>query len=246
MPRRAAVSAFGFGGINAHLLIEEWLPEMADIGETIAVAHHWLPPSAAPTPIRSGAAATEIAVVGMDARFGPWRLAARISGADLRRRAQCGSRPLPERGGVPQRPAGSGRKACRTPRSAASTWTSVTVPADQFRIPPRELEEMLPQQLLMLQSAAAAIADAGLDREGNLNTGVFIGIALDLNSTNFSLRWSLPEQARCLGDELGRDLRMQPNVLPGRAELQDAAVAAAHRQPHHGCARQHRRQPDCP
>ena len=26
-PRRAAVSAFGFGGINAHLLLEEWLPE---------------------------------------------------------------------------------------------------------------------------------------------------------------------------------------------------------------------------
>ena len=26
IPRRAAVSAFGFGGINAHLLVEEWLP----------------------------------------------------------------------------------------------------------------------------------------------------------------------------------------------------------------------------
>ena len=27
LPRRAAVSAFGFGGINAHLLLEEWIPE---------------------------------------------------------------------------------------------------------------------------------------------------------------------------------------------------------------------------
>jgi acyl transferase domain-containing protein len=28
VPRRAAVSAFGFGGINAHLLLEEWNPEL--------------------------------------------------------------------------------------------------------------------------------------------------------------------------------------------------------------------------
>ena len=31
------------------------------------------------------------------------------------------------------------------------------------------------------------MADAGLDRSDNLRAGVFIGIALDLNSTNFSL-----------------------------------------------------------
>ncbi len=33
-PRRAAVSAFGFGGINAHLLVEEWNPDAIPNGKT--------------------------------------------------------------------------------------------------------------------------------------------------------------------------------------------------------------------
>lgn len=193
IPRRAAVSAFGFGGINAHLLIEEWLPEMADIGETIAVAHQWLPPSAGPGPDRPKAVAADIAVIGMDARF--------ASGDSLRAfQAQTsGSSDITP----PSQPAQWwGAEASgwfRAEGLQATPFTgyyldSVSIPADQFRIPPLELEEMLPQQLLMLQSAAAAVADAGIDREGNNNTGVFIGIALDLGSTNFSFRWSVPER----------------------------------------------------
>ena len=77
------------------------------------------------------------------------------------------------------------------------------MPANRFRIPPREMEEMLPQQLLMLQTAAEALQDAGVSRDDNLTTGVFIGIALDLNSTNFSLRWTLSEQARQWAQRIG-------------------------------------------
>jgi len=80
------------------------------------------------------------------------------------------------------------------------------VAANRFRIPPKELEEMLPQQLLMLKTAAGALADAGIGREGNQRSGVFIGIALDLNSTNFSFRWSLAEQAARWAKEAGLDL----------------------------------------
>ena len=62
---------------------------------------------------------------------------------------------------------------------------------DQFRIPPRELGEMLPQQSLMLRVAAEALADARWDDRLAISTGVLIGIGLDLSTTNYHLRWSL-------------------------------------------------------
>ena len=54
---------------------------------------------------------------------------------------------------------------------------------------------MLPQQSLMLRVAAEAIRDAGWDPKLALRTGVLIGIGLDLNTTNFHLRWSLADRA---------------------------------------------------
>jgi PfaB family protein len=191
IPRRAAVSAFGFGGINAHLLVEEWLPERA--GEEAAAA---------------GLAAGEaqpIAVVGLGARFGPWQ-----SLPAFRERVLGGGgevSPTPPRGWR-----GAEQSAWFRAEGLAGTsfcgfyMEDVTLPAGRFRIPPREMEEMLPQQLLMLQTAAEALQDAGCDQDDHLTTGVFVGIALDLNSTNFSLRWTLPEQARQWAAALGREL----------------------------------------
>ena len=191
IPRRAAVSAFGFGGINAHLLVEEWLPSNAD--------------SIYATPRQKDQGDDAIAVVGMDASFGPWQslqaFQERVLGG--------GSTATPA---PPQ--AWHGAVECDWFRKEGLDSTpfngffmdDVALPANRFRIPPREMAEMLPQQLLMLQTAAGAIQNAGLGRDGNLTTGVFIGIALDLNSTNFSLRWSLPEQAEQWAEQLGRKL----------------------------------------
>jgi len=219
VPRRAAVSAFGFGGINAHLLLEEWLPEMADIGETIAVAHNWVSP-VPETPLNeSRPVAPDIAVIGMDARFGDSE-----SLRTFQERTFSGN-SSPTGPASPQRWWGAEKSAWFRAEGLTAFkghyQQEVSIPTDQFRIPPLELEEMLPQQLLMLKSAAEAISDAGLHREGNLDTGVFIGIALDLNSTNFSLRWSLPDKIRLWSAELGCDLSAE-ELLAWTEQLKDA------------------------
>ncbi len=195
IPRRAAVSAFGFGGINAHLLVEEWLGEATPVkGKQAEVQTE-----------DKVAPAEPIAVVGLDARFGPWQSLRSFQERVL------GGRPdtaptSPKNWWGTEKSAWFRAKELHETPFAGYFLDEVAVAAEQFRIPPREMEEMLPQQLLMLQSAAAAMADAGLDREGNLESGVFIGIALDLNSTNFTLRWSLAEEAAAWERELGREL----------------------------------------
>jgi len=189
VPRRAAVSAFGFGGINAHLLVEEWLPQ-AQVS-----ASRKLSPE-------KGEA---IAVVGLDARFGPWQTLAsfqsRVLGGDP---SAAPSGPKDWWGA--EKSAWFGRERLKDTPFAGFYLDEFALAAELFRIPPRELEEMLPQQLLMLQAAAAALTDAGVDRSDNLRAGVFIGIALDLNSTNFSFRWSIAEKAAGWAKELGLQL----------------------------------------
>src|SRR5262249_55055654 len=103
--------------------------------------------------------APPIAIVGMAARFGPFE--------DLRtfqERVLGGAVPgarttLRKGGGVPD--SGWYRRERRDrPATLGYATDEITLPLDRFRIPPRELEEMLPQQLLALEVAADAIADA--------------------------------------------------------------------------------------
>ena len=159
-PRRAAVSAFGFGGINAHLLLEEWSPSTPVPATRTIVSK---PP--------------DLAIVGIDMQFGSWQSETAV------RRLLTGekSRPTEE------------RQAWGVAESVAGWWLDMlTVPTDRFRIPPTELQAMLPQQLLMLMVVDRALKNAALkqyDHNARKGTGVFVGLELDLNTTNFHLRW---------------------------------------------------------
>ena len=179
-PRRAAVSAFGFGGINAHVLVEEY-------AGSFTPAPRVLSKTAPATP-------SPVAIVGMGARFGALGGLREFQEVVLGgRRAAAAELPENRRRGL----AGALPKGFFLREVGAAP--------DAYRIPPKELEEMLPQQLLMLDTAAAAIADYSPEKKVE-NAGVFIGLGLDMNTANFHFRWTLGETARARALERGWSL----------------------------------------
>ncbi len=210
--RRAAVSAFGFGGINAHLLLEEWLPKNQKKKSSLA----YLPTSKQKS--------QPVAIVGMGTHFGPWdnlqKFQQRVFGGEN------DVRPT-----VPEHwwGAENSRWLAETVKLKDSFRgyfvPEAAVAPGKFRIPPTELVEMLPRQLLMLNVADQALQDAGLKNEDLLFTGVFVGTGLDLNATNFSFRWGLLKKAKVWAEQLGLELT-ETELLEWVDQLRDAAGPA--------------------
>lgn len=173
LPRRCAVSAFGFGGINAHLLLEKWQTPSQQ-------------PAAGKKTIRK---LPEVAVVGLSCTFGPLRDAADFQKAVSENHPVRIPRP-------PERWKGCDNVATDLLREYGQEGAYIqSIPAKlgAFQIPPNELPDIIPQQLLMIQVAADAMADAGLSiREDRQDMGAIIGISFDPDATNFHFRWSLP------------------------------------------------------
>lgn len=211
LPRRAAVSAFGFGGINAHLLLEEWIPK-EEIKRPVRL-HPTFRQRNQP-----------VAIVGMGAQFGPWKnleqFQHRVFGAEDDVEGTSTTNWWGAQQSHWYKQAGLDKSNFRgyfVPEVFSS-------PGD-FRIPPKEQEEMLPRQLLMLKVAAAALQDAQLTDKDLLFAGVYIGSGLDLNATNFSFRWGLQKYARQWAEELGLQLN-EEQFSAWLAELRETAGPA--------------------
>jgi len=177
IPRRSAISAFGFGGINAHLLVEEGPVE----------AEREFPQDRFPAmTVRDR---SSIAVVGIAGQVG--------SRCDESLFAELLGEQFPVAPNSPPRWFGVEksdwfrRSALRAQTPRANRIGPIEIPPGRFRIPPRELIDCLPQQLLFLETARRAFLKAGLANRPDLGerSAVFVGIALDLASTRFHLRW---------------------------------------------------------
>lgn len=211
LPRRAAVSAFGFGGINAHLLVEEWQPAKP------AKCSVTFPPSFQ-RPNRP------VAIVGLGAEFGPWAGLQEFQYRVLGNSEEVPPQPPSNWWGVER--SRWFEEAGHQPVDFKGHFIpEVTSVPGRFRIPPRELEEMLPRQLLMLKVAEQALSDAGLNKEDLLFTGVFLGSGLDLNATNFSFRWSLQKRVSAWAEQLGLDLT-ERQLADWLASLRESAGPA--------------------
>ncbi len=58
--------------------------------------------------------------------------------------------------------------------------------------------------MLMLQVAERAIADAALSELDRIRTGVFVGVEIDLNTTNYHLRWAVRSRAEDWAGRMAR------------------------------------------
>ena len=187
-PRRAAVSAFGFGGINGHLLIEEWIPEKRSAcGYAVSEKQNGSP-GVTGVQTAMGNKAADIAIVGMGTAFGEFDTLTEFQTHVFRGIPMIGKRPEHR------------WKGCENTLNVSTGFENlygafipkVTIQESSFHIPPNEIFDMLPQQLLMLKTAAAALKDAGLPLRGKRpRMGTVIGIGFDYETTNFRWRWSL-------------------------------------------------------
>lgn len=176
-PRRAAINAFGFGGTNAHLILEH--------------------PTAI-TPIAANSAAEPVplvpmAITGMAAHFG---------GCE---QLDAFDRSLYD--GVQQfRPLPRERwRGVETDQALLQTygWKDNEAPNGayidafdinplQFKIPPSEIHKLHPQQLLILKVADQALRDAAL-QEGS-NVAVIVAMEMDPSIHQLQQRWNFSWQ----------------------------------------------------
>lgn len=219
-PLRAAVSAFGFGGINGHLLFEQWNPEkkqtfvMTNLsakkgGEKEKDSHD---PASVAVEINADKQNLEeekipsIAIIGMEAVFGSLKSLRDFQKAVFKGEAAFIKRPENRWKSCDD----TGRQHFGTRISYGGYMDAVSLDIGKFRIPPSEIPDILLQQLLMLKVAAGAMEDAGLDlKKERPDMGTVIGTGFDFESTNFHLRWNLPnlvkrwmeKEALKLGDD---------------------------------------------
>ncbi len=164
-PRVAGINAFGFGGNNAHVILEEYVP-----GGTVPVAV----PAPAPR--------EPVAVVGLGVRapgIGHAQALADALGTD-------GSAVDGGRGVV----------------------DDVVLSLSEMRFPPRDLQQSLAQQLLVLDAALQATRDRELPGD---RTAVLVGSQSDPEVCRYGARWRVADWVAELGGA-------------GVREVQDAIV----------------------
>ena len=173
-PLRGGVSAFGFGGINGHVLLEE---------------PHNLEAEVVAAPVSQ----QEVVVTAVGAQIGQEHDLDRLLTDLLLGHTAAGDRP-------PGRWRDQDYLSSELGSLQGAYLDVLDVVAGQMRIPPKDLGDVLLQQSLLLAVAGKVTAQSSLgDKERCRRSGALIGINLDLETTNYHLRWALNRMLRKLG-----------------------------------------------
>lgn len=187
-PRRAAVSAFGFGGINGHILIEEFHPSDAKIKGQKQKIKAQIPGSMHRTREHPGDKPPAVAITGMETSFGPLTSLRDFQETIFKGESIIGKRPEKRWRGCDK----TADMHIGGELPYGGFMEKLILDFGEFHIPPNEIPDILPQHLLMLKVAAGAMKDAGLSlRENRPRMGTIIGMGFDFGATDFHLRWNL-------------------------------------------------------
>lgn len=160
-PRRAAVSAFGFGGTDAHVILERF-------------------PPARPAPARPVRPREALVLVGVSARVGGLE---HQDALDAIRAGRVGEAGIP----------------------------FVEVDPRRWKIPPLELTELSPQQVLALEVAGDALEGIAFEPD---RTGVIFGMEVDPRVGDAVLRAAVRSLDPAIADTIA------PPLTPGRVQGQ--------------------------
>jgi PfaB family protein len=194
--RRAAVSAFGFGGINAHLLLEEWDPALSLQKYQASKFKCNRALREVPKKDRSSSALdaglkvsrAPIAIIGMETALGSYTSLSAFKESVFNGQSNITDRPGQRWKGCDE----VVRAHLKTEPLRGGFMNEISIDIGEFHIPPKEIPDILPQHLLMLKVAASAMSDAGLAlRRDRQQMGAVIGIDFDFEATNHTVHWHL-------------------------------------------------------
>ncbi|MEZ4744179.1 MAG: beta-ketoacyl synthase N-terminal-like domain-containing protein [Bdellovibrionota bacterium] len=204
--RRAAISGFGFGGINAHVLIEEW-DELLSLSQSRKAKDHdgkstSFAPISKPTFNISNENSRQVAIVGIESTLADSSNFCVL----IDRIANLGEHFVGKSSEHCQSIQGYGWDCEGAENFRLNAFEELLIEIGKFKVPPIELQQMLPIQLLMLDVAYRALKVAGIKKKRHLKAGALIGLDLDAHANFFNCRWDIENKAKAWCEELGLKL----------------------------------------
>ncbi len=174
--KRAAISAFGFGGTNSHLILEQ--------GTTTQ-----------PVELTAPLPAVKVAIVGMDAFFG------NCNGLDAFERSiydgtqHFTSLPPQRWHGIENQESVLKEYGLADGKAPLGAYIKdFEIDTLSCKIPPNEIEKLNPQQLLLLKVSDRAVKDAKLQEGGNV--AVIVAAETEFSVHQLQQRWNLSWQVK--------------------------------------------------